>query len=190
MNVKRFRNIGLASLLTLLVVIIVGIVLCVTPYTNISKGGDWIPFDIRKQYANYSLPQGTLPYQSYYGDNYSCYSYGCSANRVNAPKDTDVVVIIKVGDSSGPVASHAYIQAGCSYNFGIPNGTYQTFFYMGRGWCPAKKMEGGVMGGFLSDEEFSKDNPQTLYNQELTYSLVMQKNGNFHTKKSSGSEVF
>lgn len=190
MNVKVFRNIGLVSLLSLLAVIITGIVLCASPRTPIAKDGDWIPYEIRTQYANYSLPHGSLPYQRYYGGNSSCYSYGCSAISVRAANNSDVVVIIKAQNANGRVVGHAYLRAGNSYTFELPNGTYQTFFYYGKGWYPEKNMKGGVKGGFLSDEVYSKDNPQTLYDQELTYSLVLQQHGNFHTKSSSSSEVF
>lgn len=190
MNISTLRRIGLAGLLLLLFVIVTGIVLCISPRTPISKQGDWIPFNTRQQYIGNSLTNGSLPYSEYYGNNYSCYSYGCSSIRVNAPNNSDVVVIIKVGNADGRVINHAYIKAKASYNFEMPNGTYQTFFYYGKDWCPVKKMNRGIMGGFLSDEVFSKDHPQTLNDQELTYTLVLQQNGNFSTKPSKSSEVF
>ena len=40
------------------------------------------------------------------------------------------------------------------------------------------------------DEIFSKDNPQYLDGQILTYELILQQNGNFSTKPSSESEMF
>lgn len=190
MNISILRKIGLGSLLLLLFVIITGIVLCVSPRTPISKEGDWIPFNTRQQYIGNSLPNGSLPYRDHYGSNYSCNSYGCSSIRVNAPNNSDVVVIIKAGNADGRVINHAYLKANGSYSFEVPNGTYQTFFYYGKDWCPVKNMDGGVIGGFLSDETFSKDNPQTLCDQELTYTLVLQQNGNFRTKPSKSSEVF
>ena len=190
MNISTLRNIGKASLWALLITIIVGIVICASPNTPIGKDGEWVSTDIRQQYANYSLPHGSLPYQRYYGGNSSCYSYGCSAISVRAANNSDVVVIIKAQNADGRVVGHAYLRAGNSYTFELPNGTYQTFFYYGKGWYPEKNMKGGVKGGFLSDEVYSKDNPQTLIDQELTYSLVLQQHGNFHTKSSSSSEVF
>lgn len=190
MDVSIFRKIGLASLLTLLAAIITGVIICVSPRTSISKDGDWIPYEIRQQYTGYSLPNGSLPYQRYYGGNYYCYSYNCSAITVRASNNSDVVVIIKEDNANGDVVSHAYIRKGCSYSFDLPNGTYQTFFYYGKDWYPDKIMKGGITGGFMNNEEFGKDNPRELYNQELTYSLVMQQHGNFHTKKSNSSEAF
>ena len=190
MSIESFRNIGKVSLWSLLITIVVGIVLCASSSTPIGKDGEWVPSDIRQQYANYSLPHGSLPYQRYYGSNSSCYSYGCSAISVRASNNSDVVVIIKAQNANGRVVGHAYLRAGNSYTFELPNGTYQTFFYYGKGWYPEKNMNGGVKGGFLNDEVYSKDNPQTLIDQELTYSLVLQQHGNFHTKSSSSSEVF
>lgn len=190
MNYTTFRKICLGSLVTLLTLVIIGVALSLSPRTPIAKDGEWISYDIRQQYANYSLPNGSQPYERYYGSNSSCYSYGCSAISVHAPNNSDVVVIIKAGNAEGRVVGHAYLRAGGSYSFELRNGTYQTFFYYGKGWYPEKNMKGGVKGGFLNDEVFSKDNPQSLYDQELTYSLVMQQHGNFHTKSSSSSEVF
>jgi len=187
---KTLRFIDKTSLFCLFLMIVIGIILCVSPRTSISKGDDWIPYEIKQQYSNYSLPNGCLPYKEYYGSNHSCNSYGCSAIKVHAPNNSDVVVIIKKKNAEGKVIGHAYLRAGGSYSFEMPNGTYQTFFYYGEGWYPEKNMKGGIKGGFLNDEVFSKDDPQSLYNQELTYSLVLQQHGNFHTKPSSGAEAF
>lgn len=190
MKITTYRRIVDASFWLLVVAIIVWIALWASSRTPIGAEGEWVSSDIRRQYASNSLPHGSLPYQRYYGGNSTCYSYGCSAIKVRAANNSDVVVIIKAENADGRVVAHAYLRAGNSYTFELPNGTYQTFFYYGKGWYPEKNMNGGVKGGFLSDEVFSKDNPQTLVDQELTYSLVLQQNGNFHTKPSKGSEVF
>ncbi len=142
------------------------------------------------RYKNNSLSNGSQPYASYYGYNRSCDYYGCSKISVKAPYLSDVVVIIKRNNSDGSVVRHGYIKSGCTMSFEIPDGWYQTFFYYGKGWYPNKRMSGGVRGGFLEDEIFSKDNPQYLSNQVLTYELILQRNGNFSTKPSSESEVF
>ena len=187
---KLLRKFGKISLIGLFITIVIGVILCLSPRTSISKGDDWIPYEIKQQYSNYSLPHGSLPYIEYYGKNLSCNSYGCSEIKVHAPNNSDVVVIIKKKNAEGKVVGHAYLQAGGSYSFEMHNGTYQTFFYYGEGWYPEKKMKGGIKGGFLYNEVFSKDDPQTLNDHELTYSLVLQQHGNFHTKSSSSSEVF
>lgn len=139
-------------------------------------------------YRGNSLSNGSQPYSSYYGVNSS---NGNSVIIVNAPSFQDVLVIIKRNNSNGSVVRHAYIAKGCSYSFHLPAGTYQPFFYEGDSWCPTKRMHGGVTGGFLRNESFSKDYPQELPDYtELTYSLTATVNGNFSTKSSSESEMF
>ena len=105
----------------------------------------------------------------------------------SSSSDCDVVVILKSG---GVIVRNAYIEAGDSYSFSIPNGKYQVFFYEGRGWNPNKSMPNGQMGGFVADESFSKDSPVSLHYEELTYKLILQTNGNFSKKRSSPSEIF
>lgn len=126
-----------------------------------------------------------------YGENGSCTKYGCSNIKVTTSSSSDVIVTIKKNDN---VFRHAYIRKGSSYTFEFPDGTYQVFFYYGKGWNPNKIMKetsrGIVKGGFISDEDFGKDSPQRLNNSVLSYELIMQENGNFSTKPSSKNEVF
>ena len=95
---------------------------------------------------------------------------------------------------SGAVVRHAYIRAANSYSFEVPNGTYQPFFYYGKGWYPEKFMKntscGALTGGFLTSEHFGKDEPQYLNNNILSYELILQQNGNFSTKPSNQDEAF
>lgn len=88
---------------------------------------------------------------------------------------------------------HAYIGAGHRYIFHLSNGTYQPFFYFGKGWNPYRVMKqascGELKGGFVSNEHFGKDTPQNLFDAILTYELVLQVNGNFSTRPSSASEA-
>lgn len=137
-------------------------------------------------YGENSLQTGAKPYASLYGRNIACYDY-CSELTVRTPFDCDAVVIVKQFDK---VVAHAYIQRGSSYTFSLPDGTYQPFFYMGLGWNPYKEMTDGVTGGFVIDESFSKDYPQTLESCRLTYELIQQRNGNFDSKPSSPDEMF
>lgn len=111
-------------------------------------------------------------------------------HQVTAPRESDIVVIIKRNNKGGKVIAYGYICAGGTYQFDIPDGTYQTFFYYGEGWNPNKKMAGGVRGGFVKDEKFSKDSPQKIYSGVLSYILQLQHNGNFQTKSSNRNEVF
>lgn len=107
--------------------------------------------------------------------------------KTSAGDENDVVVIIK---HNGKIVRNAYIQGGDSYQFSVPNGTYQVFFYGGKGWNPDKKMAGGYIGGFITNESFSKDNAVTLDYQGLNYELIPQRNGNFNTEQSSETEMF
>lgn len=143
-----------------------------------------------KQYLDNSLTTGATPYSSVYGKNYRCPYTQCSGIKVTAPHESDIVVIIKRNNSSGKVIAHGYIKAGGTYQFDIPDGTCQTFFYYGEGWNPNKVMKGGVKGGFVKDEIFSKDNPQEIYSGVLSYVLQLQRDGNFQTKGSNKLECF
>lgn len=98
-----------------------------------------------------------------------------------------MLVTIKKNDK---VVRHAFIQAGDSYAFSFPNGTYQAFFYYGKGWSPEKEMKNGALkGGFITNEDFGKDDPQLLHNNVLKYELILQQNGNFSTRPSNSEEA-
>lgn len=141
-------------------------------------------------YLNNSLETGATPYRKFYGRNYKCSRSVCSAIKVTAPHESDIVVIIKRNNADGKVISHGYINAGETLRFDIPDGTYQTFFYYGQGWNPNKQMEGDVKGGFVKHELFSKDEPKAIYNGVLTYVLQLTHDGNFQTESSNQSEMF
>jgi len=145
----------------------------------------------RGYYADHSLKTGSVPYSYCFGGNKSCSNYGCSGIKVLTPSNSDVLVTIK---KRNRVYRHAYIEAGRSFTFEFPNGTYQAFFYYGKGWNPHKVMTqttcGTLRGGFISNEHFGKDRPQSLSNQILTYELILQVNGNFSTQPSNKDEAF
>lgn len=147
--------------------------------------------EIYNKYINNSLRTGATPYSYCYGSNRSCNNSGCSEIKVQTPYNSDVMVTIK---KNGRVYRHAYIKAGSNYTFSFPNGTYQAFFYYGKGWNPKKFMKetacGTLKGGFISDEDVGKDSPQQLYNSILTYELILQTNGNFSIRPSSINEAF
>lgn len=135
-------------------------------------------------YYNNSLRTGSSPYANY-SSNVNGESEICV--RTSSNSNCDVVVIVKTGDV---VAKNAYIKAGGSHTFYLANGTYQVFFYGGKGWNPNKTMPNGLHGGFVANESYSKDNPVSLEYQSLTYELIPQPNGNFSTKQSSADEIF
>jgi len=140
-----------------------------------------------EKYINHSLQTGVAPYARYYGENSSCNGSGCSQISVSTG-NSDVLVTIK--DKYKKVVRHAFIQAGNSYAFSFPNGTYQPFFYYGKGWNPEKEMKNGeITGGFIEDEHFGKDAPQMLSDDALEYRLVLRRNGNFSTRKSDPEEA-
>lgn len=142
--------------------------------------------EIYNKYISNSLRTGSTPYTKYYGGNSSCNDYGCSQIKVRT-SNSDVLVTIKKNDK---VVRHAFIQAGDSHTFSFPNGTYQAFFYYGKGWNPEKEMKGGeINGGFITNEDFGKDEPQSLYNNVLEYELILQQNGNFSTRPSNPEEA-
>lgn len=163
-------------------------------FSDITSPDDTLNSDIMseedRQYLGNSLKTGATPYKDFYGKNYRCPYAQCSGIEVTAPKESDIVVIIKKNNSHGKVIAHGYIKAGNTYLFNIPDGTYQTFFYYGTGWNPNKEMANRVIGGFVSNELFSKDNPQEIYSGILTYVLQLQTNGNFQTKNSNPAEAF
>lgn len=143
-----------------------------------------------EKYINNSLQNGATPYSYCYSSNKSCSDWGCSQIKVQTPYNSDVLVTIK---SSGKVVRHIFIKKGSSYTFEVPNGTYQPFFYYGKGWNPQKVMKeascGTLKGGFISNEVFGKDSPQSLSNNILEYELILQQNGNFSTRPSNASEA-
>lgn len=146
---------------------------------------------IYDKYIENSLNTGNTPYSYCFGRNNSCSGNYCSQIKVKTPNNSDVLVTIKKNNN---VYRHAYIKANSSYTFDFPNGSYQTFFYYGKGWNPDKVMKetdcGTLKGGFVSDETFGKDDPQTLNNNILEYSLVLQQSGNFTTRPSNPGEAF
>lgn len=146
--------------------------------------------EIHDRWINNSLHNGATPFSYCYGGNQSCSDWGCSQINVRTPYNSDVLVTIK---KNGRVVRHAYIKKSSSYTFELPNGTYQPYFYYGKGWNPNKFMMktscGDLIGGFIDDEHFGKDDPQQLNNAILEYELILQTNGNFSTRPSNQNEA-
>lgn len=134
-------------------------------------------------YLDNSLSTGDAPYPCQNVDGNESQISVSTSNSA----ECDVVVMVKSGNE---LMCNAYIKAGDSYTFNLPNGDYQVFFYSGKGWNPNKSMPNGFDGGFVANESYSKDDPVTLENQGLEYELILQPNGNFSTKQSSASEIF
>lgn len=135
------------------------------------------------EYIDNSLKTGAVPYR-----NGSCPGSGSTIGvKTSSGSECDIVVIVK---HHGTIVRNAYIAAGDSYQFSVPNGDYQVFFYGGKGWNPDKQKGNGCVGGFVANESYSKDSEVSLYNQGLEYELILQRNGNFSTQPSSEGEMF
>jgi len=147
---------------------------------------------LEEQWKYNSLGTGSMPYASCFGSSNYCSDWGCSKIKVITGGSGDVLVSIK--NSYGNVVRHAYIKGGNSFTFKVPDGSYQVFFYSGNGWNPNKQMPSfscsNLKGGFVLNEDVTKDNYINLYSQIMTYKLILQQQGNFSTKPSSKNEAF
>lgn len=138
-----------------------------------------------------AIAQTSQPYAQWYGYNKSYDSYTPHSEiKVKAPNNSDVIVIIRNNNKNGVVAGHRYISRGTTGSISLANGTYQVFFYYGTAWSYQQEMGNGIKGGFTKGVSYAKDNPVQLFNNVLTYELVLQSNGNFSTKPSNKNEVF
>lgn len=139
---------------------------------------------------SYSQYTGATPWENCYGKNASCEYVGCSDIRVNTSSNSSIVAIVK---KYGKVVKHAYISAGSSYTFQVPDGTYQVFFYYGSEWDRNKTMNSKdcytLRGGFKSKESVSKTERITLKGQIMTYTLTYTTSGNFSPKSSNLEEA-
>ena len=139
---------------------------------------------------SYSQYTGATPWENCYGKNASCEYVGCSDIRVNTSSNSSIVAIVK---KYGKVVKHAYISAGGSYTFQVPDGTYQVFFYYGSEWDRNKSMNSkdcySLTGGFTSKESVSKTDRITLKGQIMTYTLTYTTSGNFSPKSSNLEEA-
>jgi|GEM_PF-6988870 len=138
--------------------------------------------------------ESVMPYESIYGQNMV---YAPNTIKVHAPSDRDLIVIVRDSYLDN-VVSHFYIAAGETNGAVIPNGTFQVYFYSGRGWDENKKMKSSrgdkVIGGFRYHESFGKD-PKTISFgdgkfDEVSYDLNKRRNGNMHESHSRASQMF
>lgn len=139
------------------------------------------------KYINNRLANGATPYRAWYGSNLR---YDRSKIRMTAPDNSDMIAIVKRNNNNGIVIGHAYIRKGNTFVIEVPNGTYQCFFYFGKGWHPKKLMSKGIKGGFISEESYSKADPETLNFNILTYIMQNVRDGNFTPDPSNANEIF
>ena len=138
-------------------------------------------------YSENSLYTGATPYKYCYGSNNNAYP---SQVKIKSGA-SDVVVTIK---RKGKVYRHAYIKANSNYTFKVADGSYNVYFYYGKGWNPKKFMKntncGRLVGGFVSKVSVGKDMFLQLSSQYMTYTLTSVSNGNFSPQTSSINEAF
>ena len=141
-----------------------------------------------EKYGENSLAMGEEPYKAFWGTSRKSKSKFNSDIVIQAPVAFDMVAVVREKNEEGGVVSHAYIKADSTYTIQVENGTYQLFFYIGKGWNPNKKMEDKV-GGFVRNETFSKDEPVNLSNEVINYKLSMKLKKKSYLK-STRHEVF
>ena len=162
---------------------------------NTSSLDDIVNDVYKEYYSDNSLYTGATPYSYCYGGNPYCSppsGYAeCSFIDVRASSNSDVIVIIK---KNNRVYSHAYIKAGGYYKFKLGNGSFQSFFYYGKGWNPNKYIKnancGRIIGGFVNNESLDKSEVEYLYNSSMSYTLYSVENGNFRPISSNKNEAF
>ncbi|MDB2491101.1 J domain-containing protein [Flavobacteriaceae bacterium] len=162
---------------------------------DLSSLKDYVNETYASYYSTNSLYTGATPYRYCYGRNPYCsppYGYEeCSFIDIKASSNSDVVVIVK---KNNRVYSHAYIKAGGYHKFKVGNGSFQTFFYYGKGWNPNKYIKnsscGKITGGFVSNESLDKSDVIRLNNSSMSYTLYTVENGNFKPKASNKNEAF
>lgn len=144
---------------------------------------------IMEEFGKYHLQDGDQPWRECFGKN-SLRGEKNSSISVTAPVVNDVVLVIK---KDGKVVAHTYIRGGRTRTIDLPNGTYQPFFYSGSGWYPEKEMASesceSLKGGFLSKSGWSKDEPQYLEYNALSYTLIPMESGNFTAEPSDEQEA-
>ena len=151
---------------------------------------DYVEEVMQDYYKSNSLKTGTFPYSNCFGSRNSCSGYGCSKIIIKNGS-TDVIVSVKKGSK---VYRHSYVKAYQSFTFNVSAGNYDVFFYYGKGWNPNKKILSRdcnkLSGGFVSEEEVSKDLGLALLSQVITYKLTTSSNGNFSPNRSNIGEAF
>lgn len=128
-----------------------------------------------EKYGKNSLENGSVPYESHFGKPKPHKKDSNSDIIVKAPLSFDMVAIVRQNDENGEVVAHAYVKADSTYTFTVDNGRYQTFFYIGRGWHPEKKVSNDLIGGFLLSETYSKDDPTTVNDEVISYKISMRQ---------------
>jgi len=119
-------------------------------------------FDPNEEYRNNSLETGAKPYASYFGRAQTGQNYiDFKTSGLN-----DYVVIVKK-HSNNKYINHIYIRGGDNARLNIPSGTYDVYFYSGKGWNP-NMVIGDFNGGFVNGGTTQKDGPIQLSTETIT----------------------
>lgn len=140
--------------------------------------------EIENPYINNSLRTGSKPYSSYFGRAKTGENY----IDVKTAKGSDYIIIVKQHRNRKYI-NHIYIKGGESARMYIPDGTFDIFFYSGKGWNPNKKVNDELPGGFVFYENFQKDTPRKIVTAYLQYELYPVTNGNLLLDKTDASEL-
>ncbi len=128
-----------------------------------------------EKYGKNSLGNGEMPYVDHFGKPKPFKKDSNSDIIVKAPLSFDMVAIVRKNDEKGEVVAHAYVKADSTHTFTVDNGRYQTFFYIGKGWHPEKRVANDLVGGFLLSETYSKDDPTTVNDEVISYKISMRQ---------------
>jgi len=147
-------------------------------------------------YKGNQLDNGASPFNSCFGQG--VYSGEAWLQFENSNQSDAVVCLVNVHTSR--TIRNEYIRAGSSFKMTkIPSGLYSLKVYYGNDWNPAKKNFCGTLGGFDTDEHFSKsDNPGDLIeieHKEYSYTtgsitLYSVPGGNMTSEKASAADFF
>ena len=141
---------------------------------------------------------GTSPYNSYFGSGvYN--SDDANWIKVNTPKNSDIVFIVK-DIYSGKTIRNEFIRKNSSFTLtDIPNGTYEFLYFSGNNWSYNESMKNGrIKGGFTKNKSFTKSEKISdriifeygYYGGGMTLTLSQVYNGNLETQPADEDDFF
>lgn len=137
-----------------------------------------------EKYIDNQLETGDQPYSTEYGTGWT----GDNYLDFKTSGACDYIIIVRTVNNN-KVINHVYIRGGESARLYLPDGSYNIYFYSGKGWNPDKQ-KGNVVGGFVSNESTQKDEDVSLYNRYGEYTLYPVQHGNLILDNAADSETF
>lgn len=129
---------------------------------NTDQGSNETAYNSYEAYLNNSLETGAKPYASYFGKAKT----GENFIDFKTSGSNDYVAIVK-RHSNNKYVNHTYIKGGGNARLYVPSGTYDVYFYSGRGWNP-NMVVGQFEGGFVEGGIMQKDGPVQLVTETIT----------------------